>query len=350
MMYEFILAGFASLVDYIALHVLTCLIPAFLIAGGMVAFINREAVILHLGHQANLFKAFTFSAIGGSILAACSCTAIPVASGLFYSGAGIGVAFILLWSIPAVNVLAVFYTGSILGISMVIARIVSVVFMAYIIGFLMHIIFHRKRKDLTPSQPSTEKHSIIGFHEIIVLLLLLFSLIAPNLLLQNGTYGEKSILWGVITLITWFYAARNIAIDKLKQALKETWWFVRIIFPLLLLGVFLVGIIGDILPENWVSDWVGNNNLSSVFLASVTGALTYFATLTEAPFIDTFMSLGMAKGPALTLLLTGPALSLPNWLAIAKVFGWKQSVIYVIIVILLGTITGWIYGNLPLIN
>lgn len=345
MIYDLLMAGMASLVDYVALHVLTCLIPAFLMAGGMVTFINREAVIVHLGSQANLFKSFSLSAIGGSILAACSCTAIPVASGLFFSGAGIGVAFILLWAIPAVNVLALVYTGSILGLTMVAARVIAVLVMAFVIGSVMHFIFHSRDENTSPHS-SQKNTSLIGLHEFVVLALLLLSLLLPNFLVQDGSYGQKTAVWAVVMVILGIYAWFKIPNDKLKQALRESWWFVRMIFPLLLLGVFLVGIIGDILPENWVTKWVGDNSLVSVFLASFAGSLTYFATLTEAPFVDTFMTMGMAKGPALTLLLTGPALSLPNWMAIAKVFGWKQSIVYVLVVILLGSTAGWIYGNL----
>jgi len=345
MIYNLLIAGVVSLVDYVALHVLTCLVPAFLMAGGMVTFINREAVIIHLGGQANLFKSFSLSAVGGAILAACSCTAIPVASGLFFSGAGIGVAFILLWAIPAVNVLALVYTGSILGTEMVIARVVAVLLMAYIIGSTMHYVFHRLDKNNSPSS-SQDKTPLIGLHEFIVLTLLLLSLLLPNFLVQHGSYAQKTAIWFVVTAISGFYAWFKIPAEKLKQALRESWWFVRMIFPLLLLGVFLVGIIGDVLPEDWVITWVGDNSMTSVLLASAAGALTYFATLTEAPFVDTFMSMGMAKGPALTILLTGPALSLPNWMAIARVFGWKQSLIYVLVVILLGSTAGWIYGHL----
>lgn len=344
MIYDLFMSGVASLTDYVALHVLTCLVPAFLMAGGMVTFINREAVIIHLGNQANLFKSFSLSTIGGAVLAACSCTAIPVASGLFYSGAGIGVVFILLWAIPAVNILALVYTGSILGIAMVTTRVIAVILMAFIIGAVMHAVF-RGRDGNDTKHSSQDKKSLIGLHELIVLVLLLLSLLFPNFLFQNGTYGQKTFVWVIIMIMTGLYAQFKIPGEKLNQALRESWWFVRMIFPYLLLGVFLVGIIGDVLPENWVVNWVGDNSLTSVFLASLAGALTYFATLTEAPFVDTFMSMGMAKGPALTILLTGPALSLPNWMAIAKVFGWKQSIVYVVVVVLLGTFSGWIYGN-----
>jgi len=141
------------------------------------------------------------------------------------------------------------------------------------------------------------------------------------------------------------YAIINIPKDKIRDWLRETWWFIRLIFPLLLLGVFIVGIIGKILPEEWIKTWLGGKSLSASFFATFIGAVSYFATMTEAPFVDTLMKLGMGKGPALALLLTGPGISLPNWLAIAKVFGVKKALVYIPTIIILGTLVGWFFGN-----
>ncbi len=140
------------------------------------------------------------------------------------------------------------------------------------------------------------------------------------------------------------YAWKTIDVDKLKAWLKETWWFVRIIFPLLLAGVFIVGVIGALLPREWIETWLGGAGLRQSFLATLIGAITYFATMTEAPFVDTLMNLGMGKGPALALLLTGPGISLPSWLAIARVFGTKKALVYIPTIIFLGTLVGWIAG------
>jgi uncharacterized membrane protein YraQ (UPF0718 family) len=136
------------------------------------------------------------------------------------------------------------------------------------------------------------------------------------------------------------------AIDraKIKGWLSESWWFVRIIFPLLLVGVFIVGIIGAVLPQAWIETWLGDAGLRQSFLATLIGAVTYFATMTEAPFVDTLMNLGMGKGPALALLLTGPGISLPNWLAIARVFGTRKALVYIPTIVILGTLVGWVAG------
>jgi uncharacterized membrane protein YraQ (UPF0718 family) len=133
--------------------------------------------------------------------------------------------------------------------------------------------------------------------------------------------------------------------EEIQSFLRESWWFVKLIFPLLLVGVFLVGVLGKLLPEDWIRDWLGGNGMAASFFATLIGAVSYFATMTEAPFVDTLMRLGMGKGPALALLLTGPGLSLPNWIAIARVFGIKKSFVYVITIIMVGTFVGWFFGN-----
>lgn len=346
MFIDLVLAGFLALKDYIATHVLTCLVPAFLLAGAMVTFINREAIIEHLGEQANKLKSFSLAGISSFLLAACSCTVIPVSSGLYYAGAGVGVAFIILWVAPASNILALIYTGSILGSGMVIARIISALLMAFVVGFVMNLIFGReKREEIAVAKTDMTSTSIINRKDLILLILILLSLLLPNYVVRKGAYIYKVLVWSIFTLIMVAYALKVIAREKLQDWLRETWWFVRIIFPLLLGGVFIVGIIGKILPEDWIKQWLGGSSIRASFLATLIGAISYFATMTEAPFVDVLMKLGMGKGPALTLLLTGPGLSLPNWLAIARVFGLKKALIYVPTIIILGTLVGWFFGN-----
>ncbi|UCF74164.1 MAG: permease [Deltaproteobacteria bacterium] len=344
-MEDVLTAGFVALKDYIALHVLTCLIPAFLLAGGIVTFIRREAIVDHLGEKAGKIKSFSLAGISSFFLAACSCTVIPVASGLYFSGAGIGVAFIILWVAPAANILALTYTGSILGGSMVTSRIVAALLMAFIVGSVMTLAFRTKKEESTLPQRKPEKTSIIAKRDLILLLLILLSLLLPNYLVTSGPYGYKVLVWGILTAVTVIYVAKMLSKEKIRDWLRETWWFVRIIFPLLLIGVFIVGVIGKILPEEWIKGWLGGNRISASFLATMIGAISYFATMTEAPFVDTLLKLGMGKGPALTLLLTGPGLSLPNWLAIARVFGIKKAVVYVCTIVILGTLVGWFFGN-----
>jgi uncharacterized membrane protein YraQ (UPF0718 family) len=347
MMKDVVIAGLYALRDYIATHVLTCLVPAFLLAGAMVTFINREAILEHLGEKANKIRSFSLAGLSSFLLAACSCTVIPVASGLYYSGAAVGVAFIILWVAPASNILALIYTGSILGSGMVIARIAAALLMAFGVGFVMTAAFGKeKRGEITAPQADGGKQTIVSREDFVLLVLILLSLLLPNYLVRRGTYLHKVAVWAITTGVLTLYAMRALSREKISQWLMETWWFVRIIFPLLLAGVFLVGVIGKVLPEDWIRKWLGGEGIGASFLATMIGAISYFATMTEAPFVDTLMKLGMGKGPALALLLTGPGLSLPNWLAIARVFGVKKALVYVPTIVVFGTFVGWLFGNL----
>lgn len=338
-------AGLLAVWDYIALHVLTCLIPAFLLAGAMVAFINKEAIMDRLGAAASKPASFATATGASFFVAACSCTVIPVASGIYYSGAGIGAAFILLWVAPASNLLSLIYTGNILGAEMAWIRVVTAVAMAVVVGTVMTLAFRKEEAERMANQANNGKAAIIARSDLILLGLIVVSLLAPNYLVQEGPYSRKVLVWLAGTAVVAAYALRNKAREELRRWMEETWWFVRIIFPLLLLGVFIVGIIGEVLPKAWIENNLGGNGLLASFYATMLGSISYFATMTEAPFVHTLMGLGMGKGPALALLLTGPGLSLPNWLAIGRVFGAKKAVVYVSTIIILGTVCGWFAGT-----
>ena len=343
MIVDVLFAGLYALKDYIALHVLTCLIPAFLLAGGIVTFVRRETIVGYLGAAARKLTSFGTAAGGSFFVAACSCTVIPVSSGIYRGGAGIGAAFILLWVAPAANILALVYTGQILGVEMVIARLISALVMCFAVGYVMAYVFYKEEKNRV-STIRMSRGPLMSKKGVILLLLLVAWLLAPNYLVIHGPYWQKVVVWAIGLVVVAAYAWKAIEIDRIKAWMRETWWFVRVIFPLLLAGVFIVGIIGVLLPQEWIQTWLGGAGLRQSFLATLIGAVTYFATMTEAPFVDTLMSLGMGKGPALALLLTGPGISLPNWLAIARVFGVKKALVYVPTVIVLGTLVGWVAG------
>ena len=338
--------GLMALQDYVATHVLTCLVPAFLLAGAMVTFVRREAVLALLGERVGKLRSFSLASLSSFLVAACSCTVIPVASGLYYAGAGVGVAFIVLWVAPAANVLALTYTGTILGADMVLARVVAALLMAFAVGYVMTFAFRDERREVAMPVRSHAGQSILGRRAAILIVLIVISLLAPNYLVAQGPYLHKLLLWAFLTLVFSGYAWFALPREELAQWLRETWWFVRLIFPLLLVGVFLVGVIGAVLPEAWIREWLGGNGLSANFFPTLIGAVSYFATMSEAPFVHTLMDLGMGKGPALALLLTGPGLSLPNWLAVARVFGVKKALVYVPTIMFLGTGVGWLFGNL----
>jgi hypothetical protein len=340
---DVLLSGFEALREYIALHVLTCLIPAFLLAGGIVTFVSRETIIGYLGAAAQKIKSFAIAAGGSFFVAACSCTVIPVSSGIYYGGAGIGAAFILLWVAPAANILALVYTGSILGAQMVVARLLSALLMSFAVGSVMSYAFLREERNRA-STLLASKGRLTSKKDLVLLVLLVAWLLAPNYIVSHGPYWQKVVVWAVGLAVVAAYAWKAIEVDRIRAWLRESWWFVRIIFPLLLVGVFIVGIIGAVLPEEWIETWLGGAGPLQSFLATMIGAVSYFATMTEAPFVDTLMGLGMGKGPALALLLTGPGISLPNWIAIAKVFGIKKALVYVPTIIVLGTLVGWVAG------
>jgi len=340
---QLLLAGLSALKEYIALHVVTCLIPAFLLAGAVVSFVSRETIIGYLGSAVSKLKSFGIAGGGSFFVSVCSCTVIPVASGIYYGGAGIGSAFILIWVAPAANILALIYTGSILGSQMIIARVVAALSVSFIVGAVMLFAFQKEERQRALTIQATGGR-VMTKKDIILLLLLVASLLAPNYAVRGSPYWSKVAVWAGVTAVVGFYAWRVKSWAEIKGWLRETWWFVRTIFPLLLIGVFIVGIIGAVLPQEWIETWLGGAGLRQSFLATMIGAVTYFATMTEAPFVDTLMSLGMGKGPALALLLTGPGISLPNWLAIGRVFGFKKALVYVPTIIVLGTLVGWIAG------
>jgi uncharacterized membrane protein YraQ (UPF0718 family) len=230
---------------------------------------------------------------------------------------------------------------------MVVARVTAALIMASVVGLVMTWFFAGERSEVKAPAAETSGNPgvIIGRHQLILMLLIALSLLLPNYIIQTGSYINKVIVWAIFSIIAAVYAWKAISPEEIKSMLRETWWFVKIIFPLLLAGVFLVGVLGKLLPETWIRQWLGGNGVLPSFLATMIGAISYFATMTEAPFVDTLMNLGMGKGPALALLLTGPGLSLPNWIAIARVFTVKMSIVYVVTLVVLGTFVGWFYGN-----
>jgi len=344
---ELVYAGLEAFKEYIALHVITCLIPAFLLAGAMVTFISKETIIYYLGAAARKIKSFALASGGSFFVAACSCTVIPVSSGLYYGGAGVGPAFIVLWVAPAANILAIVYTGALLGSQMVIVRILSALTMAFVVGWVMSFVFRREEAQRVRGRfglnPGGGK--IASRKDLILILLVVATLLAPSYLVQKGPYLQKVYVWAIGMIVIGIYAFKVKAWDEILGWMRETWWFVRIILPLLLAGVFVVGVIGKLMPQQWVEGWLGGASVRASFLATVIGQIMYFATMTEAPFIHKMLGLGMGKGPALALLLTGPGMSLPNILAIIRVFGIKKGLVYVMLICVLGTFVGWFTGN-----
>lgn len=355
---EVLYGGLEALTDYVAYHVLTCLIPAFLLAGAIVVFLSRDVIIRYLGVESRKYISFPLASITGAFIAACSCTIIPIASGLYRKGSSIGPAFIILWVTPAANILALTYTGVILGLDMAIVRLVAAVSTAAVVGLVMASIFRGEESARSSSSTPLVKGRVIESRGLILIILLAITLLAPNYIgglpiykmlpeyiYLGNPYLFKVEVFLILLIATIIYTYKSLSRDEVYSWLHEAWWFVKMIFPLLLVGVFIIGVVGKLLPREIVESYLGGSSILSCFLATLIGALSYFATMTEAPFVKMLIGLGMGKGPALGLLLAGPGESLPNWLAITRVFGVRKAVVYVLTTIALSTIIAYIAGN-----
>ncbi len=347
--------------EYAREHVLTCLIPAFFIAGAIAVFISREAVLRYFGAKAKKWLAYTVASVSGTVLAVCSCTVLPLFAGLYSRGAGIGPSTAFLYSGPAINVLAIILTARVLGAPLGIARTVGAVAFACIIGLTMEKLFgdfddgavaeFGKDEDA----PRRSGVQTIVYFATMVLLLIFMAWARPA-----GPTG----LWAVIFAVKWYLSGllglvlawqvwRWFDREERREWLHSTAEFAGLIFPLLLAGVLAAGFLmgapnadNGLIPNAWISRAVGGNTLAANFLAALTGAFMYFATLTEVPILQGLLGSGMGQGPALALLLAGPALSLPNMLVIRSIMGGRRTLVYCGLVVVMATVTGWAYGML----
>jgi hypothetical protein len=384
-------------------HVLLCLIPAFFIAGAIAVFVSQGSVMKYLGAKANKILAYGVASVSGTILAVCSCTVLPLFAGIYRMGAGLGPATAFLYSGPAINVLAIVLTARVLGVELGIARAVGAVIFSVVIGVLMHLIFIKEENQKAAAQMAMPEEEV---KRPLWKNALYFASMVGILVFANwGKPDETTGVWAVIyntkwivtsffaislgiMLVRWFETAwwkvtltavpvAGLAVAFPEQPLiafsagtiglsiftstdkgetsewfSSSWGFAKQIMPLLLFGVLIAGaLLGRVgheglIPSEWVAKAVGGNSLSANFFASFAGAFMYFATLTEVPILQGLIGNGMGKGPALALLLAGPALSLPNMLVIRNVIGTKKTIVFVSLVIVMATISGMIFGAL----
>jgi uncharacterized membrane protein YraQ (UPF0718 family) len=340
-------------------HVLLCLVPAFFIAGAIATFISQASVIKYLGAGANRLLAYGVASISGSVLAVCSCTVLPLFAGIYRRGAGLGPATAFLYAGPAVNVLAIILTARVLGPDIGIARAVGAVVFSVVIGMAMQFIF-RSELDAADKGIATaaDDSSRSLWQESVYFALMIAVLVFANwgapregagqvwVFLHQAKWAITGVLILLLILVIWRWFSR----DELRRWGASSWEYAVMILPLLLTGVLLAGFLlgrpgsEGLIPSEWVAKLVGGNSLSANLFASVVGAFMYFATLTEVPILEGLIGAGMGKGPALALLLAGPALSLPNMLVIRGVLGTKKTVVYVLLVIVMATISGIICG------
>jgi len=399
-----ILESFLMLQDYAQKHVLLCLVPAFFIAGAISVFVSQASVMKYLGPLANKFLSYSVASVSGTILAVCSCTVLPLFAGIYRMGAGIGPATAFLYSGPAINILAIVLTAKVLGWQIGLARALGSVGFAYVIGLLMALIFREdeaEKKKMQMAMPA-EEPPLPLWQETIYMASMIGVLVFANWAkpqadegLWYAVYSMKWYITGAFgllfayTYVRWLKAKPVLSIagvivvailafafpgypllsfsagilfliytgktssEMTRGWVDATWSFTMLILPLLFGGVliagFLLGMPGTdngIIPNRWIAKLVGGNSWHANFLASIVGALMYFATLTEVPIVQGLLGSGMGKGPALALLLAGPALSLPNMIVIRSVLGTKKSLVFFALVVVLSTIVGMIFGGI----
>jgi uncharacterized membrane protein YraQ (UPF0718 family) len=385
-------------------HVLLCLVPAFFIAGAVGVFVSQSAVMKYLGPKANKFLAYGVASVSGSILAVCSCTILPLFAGIYRMGAGLGPASAFLYSGPAINILAIVLTGAVLGTEMGIARAVGAVTFSIVIGLMMHLFFRKEELEkqvAAAAMPEPEvarplwQNALFFASMVGILVFANWGRPVETTGLWHAIYALKWPITGLfaialaIIMVLWFqvgiwrmlltasptlvlalalpehpelaFVAATIGLTlllttkrddegELQEWFDTSWDFAKKILPLLFFGVLVAGaLLGrpdheGLIPSQWIAGLVGGNSLWANLFASVVGAFMYFATLTEIPILQGLIGAGMGKGPALALLLAGPALSLPNMLVIRSVMGTKKTVVFVLLVIVMATISGLVYG------
>jgi uncharacterized protein len=382
-------------------HVLLCLVPAFFIAGAIGVFVSQGAVMRYLGAGARKVLAYPVASVSGSILAVCSCTVLPLFAGIYKRGAGLGPATAFLYSGPAINVLAIILTARVLGMDLGVARAVGAVAFSIVIGLLMHLVFRREEavkaaEHAAMPVPDVSRplwQNAVFFASMIAILVFAnWGAPAAATGVWQAVYAAKWYLTGLFALIlggilvVWFRLAWTrvmvpaVAVagtgagfsqhpivpftvgvvglsavtasddGELGEWFNASWGFAKQILPLLLAGVLVAGLLlgrpgqEGLIPSAWIAGALGGNSLGANFLASFAGALMYFATLTEVPIVEGLLGAGMGKGPALALLLAGPALSLPNMLVIRSVMGTKKTLVFIGLTVVMATITGLIFG------
>ncbi len=401
-----IFEAFKLLQWYARNHTLACVVPALFIAGGIITFLTPASVMRYLGPKTNKFAAYSVASVAGVVLAVCSCSVLPMFAGIYNLGAGLGPASAFLYSGPAINVLAIFLTARVLGFDLGLWRAIGAIGFAFVVGLGMATIFRRgeqKKIEAAAQIPDPPDTGRKGWQSALLLAamiaLLVFSdwfnpgdavvrrvdgtevrgvvlqemhdevMIQVQESMEGIRAGErltlpKSDIVEIIEAKTWvmeihhirWYLAglmflavavmtwRWVERDEFKQWMSSTWDFTKLLVPLLFGGVFVVGFISALLPDKQIAMLVGDNSLSANLIGSVVGALFYFATLTEVPITQALMEHGMAKGPALALLLAGPALSLPNMLVLVKVMGAKKTASFCGIIVVVATTMGMVYG------
>ena len=361
-----IIEAFHLLQEYAREHVLFCLVPAFFIAGAIANFISQGSVIKYFGSGASRIVAYSVASVSGTILAVCSCTVLPLFSGIYRRGAGLGPACAFLYSGPAINILAIVLTARVLGWELGLARAVGALIFAVVIGLLMAFIYRKDDQNRLASQMAGMDEDLsetrspvqnILFFLTLVLILIFATWSQPTepVGFYNALYTVKWLVVFALLAFLAFIMVKWFKQEERKDWVNTTWDFAKQILPLLFAGVLVAGLLmgrpgtdAGLIPVRYIEALVGGNSLRANLVASVVGAFMYFATLTEIPILQGLLGAGMGKGPALALLLAGPALSLPNMLVIRSVLGTQKTVVFVALVVVMATLSGLVFGAITI--
>ena len=380
-------------------HVILCLVPAFFIAGAIAAFISQNSVIRYLGSKAKPVVAYGVASVSGTILAVCSCTVLPLFAGIYRLGAGVGPATAFLYSGPAINALAIILTARVLGWELGVARAIAAVVFSVVIGLSMAWLFRREEGErqsaavqMPEEEPSRPLWQISAFIAVLVGILIFANWGGAG---DPGFFGSVHALKWPITggfavllgLMLWrwhrcpawkvlvtavgttaaalIFASPEAAFlvataglvwltagkpGETGEWFGQSWSYAKQIIPLLVGGVLVAGLLlgrpgqEGLIPSEWIASLLGGNSFGANAFASVAGSMMYIATLTEIPVIQGLLGSGMGQGPALALLLAGPALSLPNMLVIRAILGTRKTLAFVGLTVVLATLSGWAFG------
>jgi uncharacterized membrane protein YraQ (UPF0718 family) len=344
-------AGWATLYSYLSEHVITCLIPAFFIAGAISAFVKKDAILKYFSPDAKKSVSYGIASVSGTVLAVCSCTILPMFAGILKKGSGIGPAITFLYAGPAINILAIVYSAKVLGLDIGIARAVSAIVLSIVIGLIMAVIFKEHDEDVREAERKKPRFSSGGEERPRWVVLAFFIFLIAILLVATSQLDILVRLLIVyflsmaVALLIIYYFSR----DEVTEWGYEIWDLTKKIFPILVGGTFALGMLSYFLPPEVFRPFIGDNSLVANFIAAGIGAILYMPTLLEVPVIGTtlgYLSGNMAKGPALALLLTGPSVSLPSLLVLTRVMGAKKTGVYAVLVVVFSTCAGFVFGNL----
>jgi hypothetical protein len=352
---EALLTGLEQLGEYLSAHVVTCLVPAFFIAGAIAAALPKETILKYFGSKAKKWLSYSVASVSGVILAVCSCTILPMFAGIYKRGAGIGPATTFLYSGPAINLLAIVLTASVLGLDLGAARAVGAIIMSIVIGLIMAAVFREKRTEAHPAGSSVRANPESGRDSRArpgYVSFVFFAFLVGILLVAASAYipwVPKLTIVSALILVIVAIVKVHYSRDDVRAWGHETAWLAKRIFPILLIGVFITGVIGYFIPYDVVKSVFGGNLIVSCFFASIIAAALYMPTLLEVPIVGTIFGYSqgiIGFGPALALLLAGPSLSLPNMLVIWRTIGSKKTGAYIALVVVFSTLLGVIFGTL----